>query len=281
MININGLKIELKQFPDHTQNLRIPEEFYNNIATKTISNNSQYQRNTYNMIKIEWLYESDSELVSLIFLTKHLKDQRNKIKLILPYIPNARMDRVNNADEIFTLKYFASIINSLNFEEVWVLDAHSSVALALIDRVKKIPVQPFIEKAIKKSKPTLLFMPDEGAYKRYNTFPNFPATFGIKHRDWRTGNILNYEISEPELVKNKKILIIDDISSKGGTFYHAAKSLLLAGAKEVNLYITHTEKTIEQGELLKENSPIKNIYTANPLFEINSFTTQLNKIQFL
>lgn len=278
MIKIENIKIELNQFPDHTQNLRLPEEFYINM--KNLSNSSNYQRNN-NLIKIEWIYENDSELVSLLFLTKHLQEQGNKIKLILPYIPNARMDRVNHDDEIFTLKYFTSIINSLNFEEVWVLDAHSSVALALIDRVKQIPVQPFIEKVIEQVKPDLLFMPDEGAYKRYTTFSNLPSTFGIKHRDWRTGNILRYEVSEPELVKNNKVLIIDDISSKGGTFYHAANGLLLAGAKEVNLYITHSEKTIEQGELLKEDSPIKNIYTANPLFETNSFTTQLNKIHIL
>lgn len=278
MIKIEDVKMEINQFPDHTQNLRLPEEFYVNM--KNISTDSSHQSDN-NILKIEWLYENDSELVSLFFLTKHLQEQGNRIKLILPYIPNARMDRVNQDDEIFTLKYFTSIINSLNFEEVWVLDAHSSVSLALIDRVKQIPVQPFIEKVIEQAKPELLFMPDEGAHKRYKTFSNIPSTFGIKHRDWRTGNILRYEVSEPGFVKNKKVLIIDDISSKGGTFYHAASELLLAGAKEVNLYITHTEKTIEQGELLKEDSPIKHIYTANPLFSTNSFTTMLNKIHIL
>ena len=56
----------------------------------------------------------------------------------MPYIPNARMDRVKNSDEVFTLKYFAEFINDLKFDTVEVLDPHSNVSTALIDNISII-----------------------------------------------------------------------------------------------------------------------------------------------
>ena len=69
----------------------------------------------HSCIDVEWRYENDGELFALICLTKQLPVDREKY-LILKYIPNARMDRVKNPDDIFTLKYFCEIINSLNYD---------------------------------------------------------------------------------------------------------------------------------------------------------------------
>ena len=46
----------------------------------------------------------------------------------MPYIPNARKDRAHREKDVFTLKYFANIINSLNFDNVYVLNPHSNVS---------------------------------------------------------------------------------------------------------------------------------------------------------
>ena len=43
----------------------------------------------------------------------------------------------------------------------------------------------------------------------------------------------------PELVKGKKCLIVDDICDGGGTFVGSAKLLIEAGADRVDLYVTH------------------------------------------
>lgn len=251
--------IDFGHFPDHTQVIRALITSEMKLAQKA---------------KIVWQYESDEEMATLYFLTKHLQSRNIQVSLQLPYVPNARFDRVNNDDEVFTLKYFAEFINNLNFEHVLVLDVHSNVSLALLNRVVQLPVGDLIEKAIRISRPDVLFMPDEGAHKRYTSLNNnvlktMPSTFGIKHRDWRTGDILNYAVAEPDMVQNKKVLIIDDISSKGGTFYFAAQELLRVGATSVDLYITHSEETITQGKLLGD-SPISHIYVANPLFDISN-----------
>lgn len=50
----------------------------------------------------------------------------------------------------------------------------------------------------------------------------------------RRANILGtYRVSTPELVKGKRILLLDDIITTGATASECAKMLLMAGAKEV------------------------------------------------
>ena len=69
---------------------------------------------------IVWLYDNDEELFQVIAITKHLQAKGFGVNLRMPYIPNARMDRVKSANEVFTLKYFAHVINWLGFKNVYV-----------------------------------------------------------------------------------------------------------------------------------------------------------------
>lgn len=56
---------------------------------------------------------------------------------------------------------------------------------------------------------------------------------GISHR---RANILGaFEVIDPEVVKDKRILLLDDIVTTGATASEAARILLTAGAKEVKL----------------------------------------------
>ena len=61
------------------------------------------------------------------------------------------------------------------------------------------------------------------------------------------------------------VLIVDDICSKGGTFYHSAKKLKELGADNIYLYITHCENSILEGELINSGL-IKEIYTTDTIF---------------
>lgn len=220
---------------------------------------------------ISWIYENDAELFTLICIKRHIDETypQRPCTLYLPYIGHARQDRVKNPEDVFTLKYFCEIINSLNFKQVRVLDAHSNVSLALLDRVVQIDVAPFINRALNEHKKqageVALFFPDEGAVKRYgDNFNDYPIAFGMKKRDWATGKILGLEIMQSENIVGKNVLIIDDICSRGGTFYYSAKALKEAGAANVSLYITHCENTILQGEIFTSGL-IDKVYTTNSL----------------
>jgi ribose-phosphate pyrophosphokinase len=217
-------------------------------------------------VKVEWLYEGDSELFTLICVKRHIDTHfpGERVILDMPYIPHARMDRVKADEDVFTLKYFAEIINSLHFSVVWVRDAHSNVSLALIDNVCDTGVKAYIRKAIELSGANAMFYPDEGAMKRYSDQSELPYAFGMKKRDWQTGKILGLDVINTENIVDKDVLIVDDICSRGGTFYHSAKALKEAGAANISLYITHCENTILEGEIFTSGL-INNVYTTDSL----------------
>ena len=219
-------------------------------------------------ITVKWLYEGDSELFTLICVKRHIDYyfHDSDVVLDMPYIPHARMDRVKSTEDVFTLKYFAEVINSLHFTVVYVRDAHSNVSMALINNVYDWGVRGYIEIAAKKSGAQALFFPDEGAMKRYSEQSPMPYAFGMKKRDWETGKILGLDIINTENIVGKDVLIVDDICSRGGTFFHAAKALKAAGAKSVSLYVTHLESTVILGEMASTDGLVDHIYTTESIF---------------
>lgn len=249
MIKYNNKIIDINHFPDGT--LLMKEEV---VLDKPA--------------QITWHYENNEELVALYFFTKHIRSKGvTDISLKMPYIPNARQDRVKQSEDVFTLKYFSQMINDLDFSSVTVLDPHSYVSEALIDRICVQSPKKYVEKAIENiGNQVLLFYPDEGAMKRYSSMFQQPYVFGIKKRDWSTGEIEGLSVSgRTELIADSTILIVDDICSRGGTFYHSAKALKELGAKDIYLYISHCENTVLEGDLIQSDL-IKRIYTTNSIF---------------
>lgn len=247
MIKIDGIAIEANQFPDHTLLVKAP----------TLRGHGE-------LVHITWNYENDAELFTLICLRKHYSYA--KAILWMPYCPHARMDRVKESNDVFTLKYFAEIINDLNFERVNILDPHSSVCTALINNVRALTPKKYIQAVIDECKPDILFYPDEGSQKRYSSMAEKEYAFGIKRRDWATGKIEGLDVAGCiEKINGSSILIVDDICSRGGTFYHSAKKLKELGAKEIYLYVTHCENTILEGDLLTSGL-IEKVYTTNSIF---------------
>lgn len=197
--------------------------------------------------------------------------------LRMPYIPNARMDRIKNEDEVFTLKYFCEFINSLNFTSVFVLDAHSDVSAALLNRCVNDNPKAYIQKAIEEiSGDIILYFPDAGAAKRYaDLFPELMYCYGEKKRDWKTGKIQGLEIRKNGIeLSSKTILMIDDIISYGGSLYYSANALYEEGGSKIYAYATHTEDSIldkEKGTFIKslENHRVERLFTTNSLFHGN------------
>lgn len=260
MITLNGKPVEIGSFPDGTILIKRGDD-HRGFAS------------------IKWQYENDREFLALIYLVKHLRRFGcNQIDLTMPYIPNARMDRVKSDEDVFTLKYFTEVLNSLKLHSVTVLDPHSSVSEALIDNILVKSPENYIKHAIANIKGgsfspltvgygLLAFYPDEGAMKRYSGIIDYiPYTFGIKKRDWESGKIIGLDVAgEVDRIEGKDILIVDDICSRGGTFYHSAKKLKELGANDIYLYVSHCENTILEGDLLKGDL-IKKVYTTDSIF---------------
>ncbi len=257
MIWLNDKLITVKHFPDGT--LLLKENIKELVGEEET-------------VVLRWNYEDNEELIALYFLTCHIKSKGyENIVLNMPYIPNARQDRVKSEEDVFTLKYFAQLINSLGFSKIKVLDAHSNVSLALLERVELLEPTPYIKKVLDhiwkgEEAPPLMFYPDEGAGKRYSGMISLPYCFGIKNRDWKTGKIKSLSIAgETQKIQGNDVLIVDDICSYGGTFLYSAQKLHELGAKDIYLYVSHCENSILEGNLL--DCPwIKKIYTTDSIF---------------
>lgn len=261
MINIGNDEEKLReayqdQFPDGTLRMRLREYSYFDKEEP---------------VRIQWLYDDDAELFALCALVDNLRDYGcTSITLEMPYIPHARMDKIYDEDDIFTLKSFAKIINGLQFDKVIVNDAHSDVAKSLIDRLFNRNCWKQVTDSIAKipdvnPEEVVLCFADEGAQKRYgDDFRSSKKCFVVKKRHLENDRVTSVRLELDTDVTGKTVLIVDDICDYGTNFCEAAKTLLDAGAKEVYLYVTHCEDNILKGNLLKSGL-IKKVFTTNSI----------------
>ena len=189
MIKINGFEVVVGHFPDGTQCVKFPNDIIFN-----------YDKDINRRVSISWFYDSDEELFTLASAVDYVRrnfENNPLIDLYLPYVPNARMDRIKSYEENFSLKVFANFINSFNFAKVYVNNVHSNVSEALINNIVSCDDQALICGVISIERPDVIFFPDEGACKRYSDLyviknSKLPVAFGIKKREWSTGKNIPY-----------------------------------------------------------------------------------------
>lgn len=278
MITVNGIEIVRKTFPDGS------------LCLLDLDNSLLYPNRNYEIV---WLYEGDYEIFMLICIVKHLRSKMyNNVSfnLTMPYVVNSRLDRTHSDNEVFTLKYFAEIINDLKFNKVLIVDPHSIVSEALIDNVCVLRPSNIINNVIDRmrslsdfKRKLVIYFPDDGAYKRYKDMPcfkDFTCIYGKKERDWETGKILGIEIYDKNgskltnEIENCDVLMVDDIISYGGTLAYSADKLKEMGAAHISAYATHVENSVldeEKGTLLKryKDKIIDTVYTTNSIYHGN------------
>lgn len=199
---------------------------------------------------------SSDDLMDLILVRQWMRQCQNRDihmnpHLFLPYVPYARQDRATTAGSPFSLKAFAAIINSLEFQSVSIYEPHSDVAPALLDNCIVRPMLPELVRFVELQTSRLgngiaLAAPDAGAAKRVerayracrqgNLEPREPIQI-LKHRDPATGRLEITGIYGD--VENLDVLLVDDICDGGATFVQAAQCLYEEGARSVMLFVAH------------------------------------------
>lgn len=263
MIFLNNRPVNVTQFPNNETKVddkSIRQAIYVGLNSLTLK------------------YESDADLIQLLFVKKYLDEANLTASLIIPYMPYSRMDRSEDAS-VFTLKYICEFINSLNFASVTLLEPHSDVAPALLNRVKLVfPTTKLLEVAkshMSFSDEDYIFFPDAGAQKRYSKLAIGQSSLvGYKQRDFQTGKITSLELVGTLPTKPFKAIIVDDLSSYGGTFIAAAKELRKIGATEIYLVVAHAEKAILEGEIFKSEL-IQKVFTTDSILDMDDATERL------
>ncbi|WP_339207125.1 ribose-phosphate pyrophosphokinase [Paenibacillus sp. FSL K6-3182] len=252
MLRFNGVELGLKQFPNG----------------ETLINGDEILTHMAEFNTIVWKYENDGDLVKLMFIKSYLDDRRVKCTLTIYYLPYSRMDRVEGTSA-FTLKYTAAFINNMNFESVTIIEPHSDVSLALIDRsIGKYPTIQLLEQVANEvgfdSEKDYLFFPDAGAQKRYSKVQGYQQLVGYKARDFQTGQIKSLDVVGHTPREGFKAIIVDDLCSYGGTFMLSAEKLKVLGATHIYLLVGHCEHSIYKGKIL-ETDLIDKVYTTDTI----------------
>jgi ribose-phosphate pyrophosphokinase len=253
MIYLNGTKLDFKTFPNG----------------ETLVNGEQIRgacRTEANAITFK--YENDSDLIKLMFVKKYLDERHLSCILTVSYMPYSRMDRVEGAS-VFTLKYVAEFINSLKFDRVIVLEPHSDVTCAVLDRALADNqtgwmLNRVVEEVGFRKDMDYLFFPDGSAAKRYGKIEGYKQLAGFKQRDFATGRIKSLDIVGADRIDGAKIVMVDDLCSYGGTFLLSATKLKEIGASEIYLIVGHCEESIYQGDIFKTDL-IDKVFTTNTI----------------
>jgi ribose-phosphate pyrophosphokinase len=168
----------------------------------------------------------------------------------LPYLPNARADRVFEEGNAAPLEEFLSIVAQLSIRYVRLTDPHSNVYQTILSNVSvKTQADCFMETVaphLDKKHQLWIVAPDDGAKdKSISVLSRLNAagfTVGLiqcsKKRDISTGRITEINVPEVDL-RGQHVIIVDDICDGGGTFIPIAEKLSQNGAGVLDLYVTH------------------------------------------
>lgn len=166
----------------------------------------------------------------------------NKIIAICPYIGYSRQDRKCNPREPIGAKLLSDVIQTAGFDRLITIDLHNDS----IQGFYNIPVDhlsssyifvPYL-KSLKLS--NIIFgSPDVGGGKRAKKYADiFGTDFILCHKSRPKPN----EIGEMKLigdVKNKDVILVDDLIDTAGTICKSADLIMEKGANSVRALITH------------------------------------------
>ena len=252
------LEIEERIFPD------------GEICPRLLITDENELKNTHVIIALQLrLAQSKNEyFLSILFSIHSVKRYGAKIiTCIMPYHIYSRQDRESRLGEPFSSRYLASMLESAGVNNFVTVNSHSYGKNSLSDFFNEsfaisLTAIPLLSKAIKEringNADVLCFSPDEGALilaKEAAEGINSPFYGALrKTRNPNTGEISQELMGINVSIKNRDIIIVDDLVSSGGTMIGAARIMKQLGAKSVSLAYVHGVHSIKNFKSLqKEN----------------------------
>ena len=188
-------------------------------------------------------FPANDNLMELLILLDALKRaSAQRITAVLPYFGYARQDRKDQPRVPITAKLIANLLTRAGATRVLTIDLHAGQIQGFFD----IPVDHlyavnvFVEYFEKKKVGNLTVVsPDVGGIKTaraYAKILNAKLAIVDKRRiNDREAEVMNI-LGE---VKDRNVVIVDDIVATAGSLVEAANAVKNAGAKEVYATITH------------------------------------------
>lgn len=202
----------------------------------------------------------------LIMIDAMKRASAARITAVIPYFGYARQDRKAKARDPISAKLVADLITTAGADRVLTMDLHAPQIQGFfnipVDHLVGSPLlASFIKNKISSNKDDYVVVsPDLGSVTRVRTFASrlsLPIAIIDKRRQRANVSEVMNIIGD---VKDKKVILVDDMIDTAGTLCNAAKAVIeKGGASEVFACATHAVLSGPAIERIK-NSPIKELY---------------------
>lgn len=216
------LNAVMKRFPD--------EEFYIRILDDVKGQNVIVIQTTY----------PDTKIVELLLIQDALRDAgAEKIIIVIPYFGYSRQDKQFQKGEPISARVLAQHIG-LHADFVLTIDPHKQHLLDFFN----IPAYSCsavgeIAKYIQKKNVDFILAPDKGAKQSSQYAAEIiGCDYDYMEKTRIDGTTVTIKPKQID-VKNKHVVILDDIISTGGTMAKSIVELKKQGAKKVTVACTH------------------------------------------
>lgn len=219
---------ELRAFPDGEQKITLSASPKGNTAVVVQS--------TFPPV--------DSNLVQALSLIHKAKEHAPKVFAAIPYMGYARQDREFLPGEVVTMEVVAKLLRAAGASRIFVVDIHSRTALRQFKSAgRNVSAVPDLARHLKRLKlrDPLVVSPDAGGEERARQFAErFKSDFVAlqKKRDRGTGRV-RITSSGLDVVRDRDLILVDDMISTGGSIVKATEFLKRRGCRRVFVACTH------------------------------------------
>jgi len=215
---------------------------------------------------------NDNLMELLILISACKTASARRITAVMPCFPYARMDKKDKSRAPITAKLVANMLVVAGCDHVITMDLHASQIQGFFDiPVDNLWSEPLMINYIKRRivgwENSIIVSPDAGGAKRVTAIADkLGVEFALIHRK-RNGKSL----SAPEQmeilvgdVRDKVVILVDDMIDTGATLMLAARTLHEKGAKSIHALISHGLLS-ETNMSLIEALPIKELVVTNTI----------------
>jgi ribose-phosphate pyrophosphokinase len=225
----------------------------------------------------------DEHLVELlIYLDCLRRASASRVTAVIPYFGYARQDRKAEGRVPITAKLVANLITTAGADRVLAIDLHAQQLQGFFDiPVDHLTGELVLSKYFKEKKISKLTIvsPDVGNIKTASRYTShLGGDLAIVHKKRVSGS----KVEAREIigdVKDRNIVMCDDIIATGGTVCSAAKLVKKRGAEKIYVGATHG---VFAGEALKllSKAPIDEVVVTDTIPQ-NKETKKLRNIKVL
>lgn len=185
---------------------------------------------------------SDNIMELLLMIDAAKRASAYKIIAVIPYFGYGRQDRKDKPRVSIGAKLVADLLSSTGVDRVITMDLHADQIQGFFN----VPVDhlyasahfiPFIHKMGLKD--IVIASPDVGGTKRANTYSKMLETdMVICHKSRAKPNVVG-DMTVIGDVRNKDVILVDDLIDTAGTITKAANLMMENGAKSVRAFAAH------------------------------------------